>query len=238
MGDKIKLNVLVFEDDAEQREILISKIKIAGFETVILFIDPVEYYDAKNDSFDKDGFLAIINEKVKGNYILLIASDWNLFDKTEKCPSIKGIDIIETMLSINPKFSKVQYLLYSSNVDEASKIILERIKENIDSRDNNEIGTINLLKLIFTARIKFIKRGPHFDEIIQLIMEEKSISSVVLNSLENFDETIVINTGNENFDGRKISHFLELIQKNDLGGLKFIKEFTELAIANYTELNE
>ncbi|MDI6047025.1 hypothetical protein [Flavobacterium yafengii] len=237
MGDKLKLNVLVFEDDAEQREILISKIKITGFDTNILFIDPVDYYDAQNDSFDNGRFLETINEKIKGNYVHLIASDWNLFDKTEKCTAIKGIDIIETMLSINLKFSKVQYLLYSSNVDEASKIILERIKENIDSRESDEIATINLLKLIFTARIKFIKRGPHFNEIIQLLKDEKSISSVVLNSLENFDETMVVNTGNGNLDGRKISHFLELIQKNEIGGLKFIKEFTELAIANYTELN-
>lgn len=237
MGDKIKINILVFEDDAEQKDILISKIKISGFEIDILFIDPVDYYDAKNDSFDNDSFLATINEKVKGNYINLIASDWNLFNKTDNCNPIKGIDIIETMLSINTKFSKVQYLLYSSNVDEASKTILERIKDNIESRSTDEIETINLLKLIFTARIKFTKRGPHFTEIIQLIKEENSISSVVLDSLENFDETIIVNTGNENFDGRKISDFLELIQKNDLKGLKFIKEFTELAIANYTELN-
>ncbi|MGV8946475.1 MAG: hypothetical protein ACOH1N_08605 [Lutibacter sp.] len=237
MSYKLKLNILVFEDDSEQKEILISKIKVSGFETNILFIDPLEFYNAQNDSFDNNLFLEVIREKVKGNYIHLIASDWNLFESTENCHAIKGIDVIETMLSIGPKYSKVQYLLYSSNVEEASKNILERIKENIDSRNSNEIDTINLLKLIFTARIKFSRRGPHFDEIIQLLREEKSISSVVLNSLENFDETIVLNTGNGNLDGKKISHFLELIQKNDISGLKFIKEFTELAIANYTELN-
>jgi len=237
MGNKLLLNVVVFEDDATQKEILENKIKVAGFNVKILFIDPTEFYDPKEDVFNEEAFLLSINELVKGNYIHLIASDWNLFKGTEKCSTITGIDMVQKMSSIQEKFRKTQYLLYSGNIDEASKYVLDQIKKEIDERKSDDINAIQLLSLVLNSRIKFIKRGPHFDEIVQLVSSEKNISSIVLNSLENFNQTTLINTGNDEFDGRQIGHFLTLIQQNDNAGFKFIKEFTDLGIANYTEIN-
>lgn len=237
MSSKLLLNIVVFEDDPTQKELLESKVKVMGFNVKILFIDPTDFYDPKEDVFNESEFLDKINELVKGNYIHLIASDWNLFNGTEKCPTITGIDMVQKMSAIQDKFRKTQYLLYSGNIDEASKYVLDRIKKEIDERNSDDINAIQLLSLVLNSRIKFIKRGLHFDEIVQLVSSEKNISSIVLNSLETFHQTTVINTGNDEFDGRTIGHFLTLIQQNDNAGFKFIKEFTDLGIANYTEIN-
>jgi len=86
-------------------------------------------------------------------------------------------------------------------------------------------------------KIKFCKRDEHrFGEIIILLKESNTISNIVLNSILSFEKNLVINTGNSDFDGKKIADIVSG-QSSENGGLKFIREFIELSIANYTELN-
>ena len=47
----------------------------------------------------------------------------------------------------------------------------------------------------------------------------------------------IVNTGNGAFDGKKIGSLVDLISQNNDLGLKFIREFMELSIANYTKIN-
>ena len=57
----------------------------------------------------------------------------------------------------------------------------------------------------------------------------------MLDSVLNFDKNTIVKTGNKHFDGKKI---FELVNEHpDVQGLKFIREFIELSIANYSELN-
>jgi hypothetical protein len=87
-------------------------------------------------------------------------------------------------------------------------------------------------------KIKFCKRDEQrFEEIKTLLKQSNTISNVVLDSLISFDENTIVNTGNSDYDGKRIADILDL-NHQDIGGLKFIREFIELSIAHYSNLNE
>lgn len=238
----IQLNYLVFDDENEEKNQNHLNVIISGFHFNLIFINPNEFYHVQDDIFDIDDFKQKIVDETKGLQINLVATDWNMLAKTANYNEVNGLEIIEILIHINEKYKKCPFLIYSGNPSEASKVLVSKIKAEVLQEGNNEpknepISSLQLLSLLLELRIKFCARSSRFDEIKTLIKGQKTISLIVLNSLANFDGNSIINTGNEYYDGKKIKDLLDLISKDNDLGLKFIREFIELSIANYTELN-
>jgi hypothetical protein len=233
----IQLNYLVFDDDNEEINQHPLNVKIPGLNCNLIFINPKDFYIVEDDSFDIDSFKNKIAELTKGLPISLIATDWNMIDKTTNYNAINGLEIIEIMLAVNSKYRKCSFLIYSGKSNEASQILISKIQKEINDEANEPIYSLELLSLLLELKIKFSARGTRFDEIKILLKSEKTISQMVLNSLGKFDRNQIINTGNESFDGRTIGSLVDLISENNDLGLKFIREFIELSIANYSELH-
>ena len=231
----ISLNYLVFDDDNDAKNQYQSNIKIPSCDCNMIFINPADFFDAESNVFNEEGFINDICEKTKGININLIISDWNILSSNEDGFSgIVGWDIIEYVIKAKDKLKSRSFLIYSADLKKASKYIIDRIKGDIEKDDL--ITSLNFVTEILELKLKFCKRDDNrFTEIVTLLKSSNTISNIVLNSILNFDKNTVINTGNDHFDGKQIS---DLINDNpDINGLKFIREFIELSIANYTELN-
>lgn len=234
----ITLNYLVFDDENDEANQNALNVKIPGFTCNYIFINPIDFYIVGNDTFDIEAFKNKIIEETKGYQISLVATDWNMLHQTTNHNEINGLEVIEILLAINEKYRKCQFLIYSGKATEASQVLIEKIKNEIAQNDSNQtISSLELLSLLLEIRIKFCPRNSRFGEISTLIKNEKTISLMVLNALVNFDDNLIINTGNPDYDGRTIKSLIELITQNNDLGLKFIREFIELSISNYTELN-
>lgn len=236
-GNPIQLNYLVFDDEDEEQNQNALKVKIPGFECNLIFFNPNHYYNADNNTFDITAFKEKIFNDTKGQHIDLIATDWNMLQATENHDEINGLAIIDILLELNTKYRKCTFLIYSGKPQEASNVILSKIRKEVCNKNQEPINAMEILSLLLELKIKFCARNQRFDEIITLIKGEKTISSIVLNLLASFDDNIVINTGNTFYDGKTIGSLIELISENNDLGLKFIREFMELSIANYSEIN-
>ncbi|MEO8947305.1 MAG: hypothetical protein ABI308_02780 [Mucilaginibacter sp.] len=235
--DPIQLNYLVFDDENEEKNQNALHVKIPGFTCNLVFINPNDFYQVDKDEFDIEGFTNHITQSTQGLFISLIATDWNMLAKTTNYNEINGLQVVEIMLGINQKYRKCPFLIYSGKPNEASQVLISKIQNELNNEDNQPIYSLELLSLLLELRIKFCARNSRFEEIVTIAKGQKSISQIVLNSLEKFNRNTVINTGNEVFDGQTFGSLVDLIsQDNDLG-LKFIREFIELSIANYSELN-
>jgi len=234
---KIPLTYLVFDDEDDELNQNKLNVKIAGMSCDVIFFNPNNYYDADNDEFNVDNFKEDILEICKGKQIHLVASDWNMLKPTSNYPEVNALQIMQILIEINPKYKKVQYLIYSGNPKQVSTILMEKIKEELDNEVEELIYSKELLSMLLELKIKFSPRGSRFDEISTLINSSKTISLIVLNSLSAFEENVIHNTGNSTFDGKNIKDLLNLISQNNDLGLKFIREFIELSIANYSEIN-
>lgn len=236
-SNKILLNYLVFDDDDEEKQQNLSNVSVPGIECNLIFINPVKFWNQETDEFDIDKFNEELDESLKGNQINLIASDWNMVPKTKNFNEINALEIIKILTNKNDKFKKVQYLVYSGKPKDVSQVLLTDIKRDLEVTDE-PIYSKEILSLLLEMKIKFTSRSDRFNEINTLIKGSKTISLVVLNTLNQFDSNLVINTGNQYFDGKKIDYLLDLISKENDLGLKFIREIIELSIAHYTKLNE
>lgn len=234
----IQINYLVFDDENEEINQNIINVTIPGFGFNLVFINPNDFYVVEDDTFDIDGFKHAITEGTKGLFISMIATDWNMLKKTTNYNEINGLEIVEIMLSVNTKYRKCPFLIYSGKPNEASQILISKIQEEINTGQNEPIYSLELLSLLLELRIKFCARNSRFNEMIMLIKGEKTISQIVLNLLSNFGSNKIINSGNGAFDGKTIESLVDLISENNDLGLKFIREFMELSIANYTEISE
>lgn len=238
-SDPIQLNYLVFDDEEEERNQNNLNVKIPGFICNLLFVNPTDFFAASENKFDIDGFKKEIENKTKGYYISLIATDWNMLQKTDNHPELNGLEIIEILLKINEKYRKCPFLIYSGKPQEASNVLISKLKGEICTDVVREpIYSLQLLSLLLELRVKFCARHSRFDEIKTLIKGEKSISLIVLALLANFDSNLLVNTGNEYYDGRKIGDLIDMLSQDNDQGFKFVREFIELSIANYTEINE
>lgn len=236
-SNSIQLNYLVFDDENEEKAQNLLRVKIPGVICNVIFINPLEFYNPEDDTFNAAAFEQQINEETKGYYISLVATDWNMLHETKNYKEVNGLQIIELLLTINEKYRKCPFLIYSGKPNEASNVLISKIKAELSDNPKEPIYSLQLLSLLLELRLKFCVRGTRFDEIVALIKGEKTISTIVLNSLTKFDSNLVINTGNDQFDGRTVESLISLISGNDDKGLKFIREFIELSIANYTKLN-
>jgi hypothetical protein len=236
---KIELNYLVFDDDADAPNQYINKIKIDGCQVNPIVINPLDSYNVENNTFDIEKFRFELIEKSKGRNINLIITDWNIIPENQDGFSgVKGWDVIEEVLVVKEKWKSRTFLIYSSDIKKASDYVLNKIKNEIEDQPSDIIPSLDFISKVIELKIKFCKRDDRrFQEIETLLKDSNTISNVVLNSVLSFDSNMVVNTGNSDFDGKKISEILNT-NNTTLGGLRFIKEFIDLSISHYSKLNE
>lgn len=238
--NKITANYLVFDDDDEAENQYLKNIQITGYDCIPIFINPTDFYDPEKNEFDEKKFSQVISDKTTGININLIVSDWNIIDNSGEFSGIVGWDVVQYVIKAKDKLKNKPFLIYSSDIKNASSYILSKISQEICSEKTkvDDLSLTNFITNILQLRIRFWKRdGTQFNEIITLLKESNTISNIVLNSISTFDRNMVINTGNIDFDGKKISDILN-DNEIDLKGLKFIREIIELSISHYSLLNE
>lgn len=228
--NKIDLHYLVFDDDSTQEDLLNQTISISGCNCNLIFINPKDYIDEKTGSFDKKAFNDKVIQESHGKEISLIATDWHIFSEEDNSNKIYGWDIINLVIEAKQKLENKRFLIYSGNIQDVSKFIAEKIKEN-GITERLPIVVEKLLKL----RIKICSRKSQFEEILSALKDANTISSIVLNTIQLFGEHKVHNMGNKFYDGKKIVDILKS-EEADIFGLKFIREIIELAIATYSDL--
>jgi hypothetical protein len=236
---EVELNYLVFDDDVDAPNQYINKIQINGCQVNPIVINPKDSYNVETNSFEFEKFQTEIIEKTKGRNINLIITDWNILPNNEDgFLGIKGWDIIEKVLEIRDKWKSRTFLIYSSDIKKASDYVIDKIKNEIKEHPEDIIPTLDFISKVIELKIKFCKRDDQrFEEIKTLLKGSNTISNVVLDSVLSFDSNMIINTGNSDFDGKKVS---DILNSNDLEfvDLKFIKEFIDLSISHYSKLNE
>lgn len=226
---KIELYYFVFDDENQQKDLLIQTIKISGCNCNLIFINPKDYINEQTGSFDKETFKSKVIDESQGKEISLIATDWNLINKSDKFNGICGWDIIELVIEAKQKLENKRFLIYSGNIRNVSKFIAEKIREN-GITERLPIVVEKLLKL----RIKICSRNSQIEEILSALKDANTISSIVLNTIQSFGEHKMHNMGND-YDGNKIVDILKS-EEADIFGLKFIRGIIEFAIAKYTDL--
>lgn len=229
------LNYLVFDDDNDAEIQYRTNVTDPSFKGNLIFINPTNFYDAELNIFDEEKFISEIQNKTQGVNINLIISDWNILPSNDDGFSgIVGWNIIEDVIKAKAKLKTRSFLIYSADLNKASQYIIDKIRQDIDK--NDIITSLNFISSILEIKLKFCKRNEQrFSEVITLLKSSNTISNVVLDSILNFDKNTIVKTGNKHFDGKKIS---ELVNESpNIQGLKFIREFIELSIANYSELN-
>jgi hypothetical protein len=236
-SNKIPLNYIVFDDESDELQQNKSNVSVAGVDCNLIFINPTDFLDVATNNFKIAEFESMIDEKTRGLQINLIASDWNMLPKTNNYNEINALEIIKILVNKHEKFKKIQYLVYSGKSKEVSEVLIGEIKNEIEKNPQDPINSKQLLSMLLEMKLKFCTRAERFNEINTLIYNNKTISLIVLNTLSSFDSNIFHNTGNDFFDGKKIGELIDLISENNNLGLKFIREFIEMSIANYTELN-
>lgn len=238
--DKIQLRYLVFDDDDDTENQYRKNVKIEGYDCIPMYINPTEFFDAEKNEFKEDEFSAMIDEKTKGINVNLIVTDWNIIDKNDGYKGLVGWDILEYVIKAKEKLKSRPFFIYSSDIKKASQYILTKISNEVcnDKEKIDDLTLNNFIADILKLRIEFWKRdGTQFNEIITLLKGSNTISNIVLGSIMAFDKNMVINSGNENYDGKIINEILNS-DKIDINGLKFIREFIELSVAHYSKLNE
>lgn len=231
----LSLNYLVFDDDNDAESQYRSNITVPSYNCNLIFINPTEFYDAESNLFNGEQFISEIQKKTQGININLVISDWNILPANEDgFQGIVGWDIIEYVIKAKNKLKTRSFLIYSADLNKASQYIIDKIKKDIEK--NDLITSLNFISSILEIRLKFCKRDEQrFSEVVTLLKLSNTISNIVLDSVLNFDKNTIVKTGNKHFDGKKI---FELVNEHpDVQGLKFIREFIELSIANYSELN-
>lgn len=238
--DKIALSYLVFDDDDEAENQYKRNVKIDGYECIPIYINPTDFFDPDNNKFKQEEFIATIIQKTTGVNINLIVTDWNIIDENAGYKGLVGWDILEYVIKTKDKLKSKPFFVYSSDIKKASKYILSKISQEVcHGKDKiDDLSLNNFIADILQLKVKFWKRdGTHFNEIITLLRDSNTISNIVLDSILSFDENMVINTGNVNYDGKSIAEILNG-DDIDIRGLKFIREFIDLSIAHYSTLNE
>lgn len=229
------LNYLVFDDDNEAANQYKLKISIAPKLCNLIFINPTDFYDVEANKFNNKEFISKIQEATQGKHINLIISDWNILDANpDGFSGIVGWDVIEATIMAKEKLKNTPFLIYSADIGKASNFVISRIEKDIKSNDITI--SQNFLNAILELQLTFCRRDEHrFNKITELLRRSDAITNIVLDSMLKFDQNMIVNTGNKNFDGKQIAELTKEPINHD--GLQFIREFIELSIANYTELN-
>lgn len=236
---QVELNYLVFDDDTDAPNQYNNKINIEGCQVNPIVVNPKDSFDVETNKFEFDNFKNEVLEKTKGRNINLIITDWNILAANPGgFTGIKGWDIIENVLQIKDKWKSKTFLIYSSDIKKASDYVIGKIKNELENQPDDIIPALNFISKVIELKVKFCRRDDQrFQEIKTLLRESNTISNVVLDSILSFDSNMIINTGNSDFDGKRIAEILNT-NSLDIGGLRFIKEFIDLSISHYSRLNE
>jgi hypothetical protein len=231
MSKKLSLCFVVVDNDPGQDKIIKQQVltKLGFFDVHYKFLDPKDYITkATNFIFDEDKFVADIDEFSAGKVLNLVACDFNLDDK------IKGIDIIELIKSKSrKKLNNCGFIIHSSNISEASARFLERIT-NVAPGDKEKV--VEAINEIIQTRIKFVSRTQYPAEIVSQLKSIQDIKSILLSSLSKVDFKIAC--GNVDFDGLSSQQLIDLIDKEEPKGKRFIHELIEISLAHYSNLND
>ncbi|EPH06894.1 hypothetical protein HMPREF9713_03442 [Myroides odoratimimus CCUG 12700] len=238
--DKIPSYYLIFDDNEEILEKCKDYVKVQGVECIPIFINPQEFYDPAENSFKTEVFKEKIEEKTKGISLGVIVTDWNIISENDTFKGIVGWDIVDIVLQTKPKLRSKPFIIFSTDSKNASKYILNKISEEVcNEKKTGDLTLHNFVSDILKLSVTFCKRddqGSHFGEINTKIKEANTISNIVLDSLNKFgDHTISI--GSPMYDGKKIGDLINDAGNDNLKGLKFIRDFIDLSIAHYTELD-
>ena len=86
MGAKtnISLNYLLFDDDTTAEEKYRREVTINGCTCNIIYINPLDFYIADTNNFNKEAFISHIKTQTRGKEINLIATDWKTRGKEMK----------------------------------------------------------------------------------------------------------------------------------------------------------
>ncbi|WP_448824304.1 hypothetical protein [Capnocytophaga gingivalis] len=234
MGAKnIPLNYLLFDDDTTAEEKYRQEVTIRGCTCNIIYINPLNFYNAEINKFNKEDFISCIETQTRGKEINLIATDWHIFEDVGSSSTIYGWDIIEYVIEAKSKFKDKVFLIYSSNMSDVIKYMNEKREEgkNINDFLNDFTRKALELKINFTNRNEDVSQ-----KIRDLLSRNNTISNIVLDTIQSYHKNTIINMGDNYFKDRKISDILN--NDTNLMGIKFIRELIELSIANFTELND
>lgn len=242
MNNKVKACFLVFDDDHNQETIIKTRVvdRLKEYDVTYWLVDPSEFVDLDANQFKNQEFLDYVFEKTKGYSVNVIASDCNLVKIDDF--KVQGIDVVSVLLSETRKTYSAPFILYSGKVEESSKHILEKIQnevaESISNTGKYDINSIEILKHLMRARIVFSGRNEdsYSDEIIKIIKSEIDVKDILVSSFHKFGKT-TLKTGNLMYDGKTLEAIVQMIEANDVNSQRFIQEFTELAIAHYSEIN-
>ena len=102
--------------------------------------------------------------------------------------------------------------------------------ENFDESLNDFTKKALKLKINFTNRNESIPQ-----KIKDLLSENNTISNIVLDTIQSYHKNTIIKMGHE-YDYKVISEILN--DDKNIQGIRFIRELTELSIANFTKLND
>ncbi len=207
---QVELNYLVFDDDIDAPNQYNNKINIDGCQVNPIVINPLDSYNVDTNEFEFEKFKTEVLEKSKGRNINLIITDWNIIpDNKDGFVGIKGWDIIEKALEIKDKWKSKTFLIYSSDIKKASDYVIGKIKNELENQPDDIIPALNFISKVIELKVKFCRRDDQrFQEIKTLLRESNTISNVVLDSILSFDSNMVINTGNSDFDGKRIADIL------------------------------
>lgn len=232
LNAKIPLNYLVFDDNQEAEKIYQESVKINSCVCNIYYINPKDFYNEEDNSFNEDEFISYIKKKTEGIHISLIATDWHILPKIGEFPGVFGWDVIEYAIRAKETFEKRVFLIYSSNMSDVLKHINKKIRE-----DDNFSESINdFTKKALELKINFINRNEDVSQKIKdLLSKNNTISNIVLDTIQSYHKNTIINMGHE-YDYKVISEILN--DDKNIQGIRFIRELIELSIANFTELND
>ena len=165
MGAKtnISLNYLLFDDDTAAEEKYKQEVTIRGCTCNIIYINPLKFYVADTNKFNREDFISHIETQTKGKEISLIATDWNILEEEESFSGICGWDIIEYVIEAKSKLKDKVFLIYSSDVSKVSDYINKKIKEGINLDSPIDSFTNKALEL----KINFTKRAGNVSEKIK-----------------------------------------------------------------------
>jgi hypothetical protein len=241
-NNRVKVNFLVFDDDSNQKKIIQSRIidRIKEYDVKFWLVDPSEFINIEENVFKEQAFLDFVFEETKGYNINVIASDCNLIKIEDFI--VQGIDLVSILLSETRKTYASPFILYSGKLEESSKHILEKIQKQVSETigtGSYDINAVGILKHLMKARIIFSGRNEdsYCDEIIKIIKSEIDIGDLLVSSFNKFGKTR-LNTGNSIYDGRTLNEIVVLLEESNVNSQRFVQEFTELAIAHYTAIND
>ena len=115
--------ILVVEDDAIQREIVLDQLEIAGYEEAIGMEDGVEAYSY-----------------VEENPTDLIISDWNM-------PNMDGLELLKKIRS-HPSLHNLPFIMLTANAD-VTQNALDAGASDFLSKPTNPDKLIEKIKKIF-----------------------------------------------------------------------------------------